>query len=58
MSGANLTTAGNITVGGTKINRTGALTLDVSSGISLDAGTGIVYLKDNNHTYGSFRNPC
>ena len=64
MSGANLTTAGtvttggNITVGGTKINRTGALTLDVSSGISLDAGTGIVYLKDNNHTYGSFRNPA
>ena len=37
MSGANLTTGGNITVGGTKINRTGALTLDVSSGISLDA---------------------
>ena len=63
MSGANLTTAGtlttggNITVGGTKINRTGALTLDVSSGISLDGGTGIVTLKDNNHTYGSFRNP-
>ena len=62
MSGANLTTAGtvttggNITVGGTKINRTGALTLDVSGNISLDADGGIVYLKDNNLQYGSFRN--
>jgi|DEB0MinimDraft_4_1074332.scaffolds.fasta_scaffold00381_7 hypothetical protein len=57
-SGANVTTGGNITVGGNTISRTGALTLDVSSGISLDAGTGIVYLKDNGITYGSLRNPA
>ena len=63
-SGANVetagtvTTGGNLTMGGNTINRTGALTLDVSSGISLDAGTGIVYLKDNGVTYGSLRNPA
>jgi len=63
-SGANVetagtvTTGGNLTMGGNTINRTGALTLDVSSGISLDAGTGIVYLKDNGITYGSLRNPA
>jgi hypothetical protein len=60
-AGANLTTAGtvatggNITVGGTKINRTGALTLDVSGNISLDADGGNVYLKDDGTTYGNLK---
>ena len=41
-SGANVTTSGTVTtggnliMGGANIQRTGALTLDVSSGISLD----------------------
>jgi hypothetical protein len=52
-SGANVTTAGEITVGGTKINRTGALTLDVSGNITLDADGGNVYLKDGGTTYGT-----
>ena len=55
-SGANVTTGGNITVGGTKINRTGALTLDVSGNISLDADGGNVYLKDAGTTYGNLKN--
>ncbi len=59
MSGANLTTAGtlatggSITVGGTKINRTGALTLDVSTNLILDADTAI-QLKDDGTLYGRF----
>ena len=61
-SGANVTTAGtvqtggNITMGGAKINRTGALTLDVSTDITLDAGGGDVFLKDDGTTYGSLTN--
>lgn len=58
-AGANLTTAGtvatggSITVGGTKINRTGALTLDVSTNLILDADTAI-QLKDDGTLYGRF----
>ena len=61
MSGANLTTAGtlatggSITVGGTKINRTGALTLDVSTNLILDADTAI-QLKDGGTLYGRIIN--
>jgi len=57
-TGGTVTTGGNVTMGGTTISRTGVLTLDVSSNINLDAGTGITYLKDNGITYGSFRNPA
>jgi hypothetical protein len=57
-TGGTVTTGGNVTMGGTTISRTGVLTLDVSSNINLDAGTGILYLKDNGITYGSFRNPA
>ncbi len=59
MSGANLTTAGtlttgsSITVGGPKINRTGTLTLDVSTNLILDADTAI-QLKDDGTLYGRF----
>jgi hypothetical protein len=54
--GANVTTAGtvatggSVTVGGTNINRTGSLTLDVSANISLDADGGNIYLKDGGTT--------
>ena len=57
-TGGTVTTGGNVIMGGTTISRTGVLTLDVSSNINLDAGSGIVYLKDNGVTYGSFRNPA
>ena len=57
-TGGTVTTGGNVTMGGTTISRTGVLTLDVTSNINLDAGSGIVYLKDNGITYGSFRNPA
>lgn len=60
-SGANVTTAGtvttggNVTMGGANIIRTGALTLDVSSNISLDADGGNVYLKDGGTQYGNLK---
>ena len=43
-------------MGGTTISRTGALTLDVSSNISLDADGGNIYLKDGGTTYGNLNN--
>lgn len=61
-SGANVTTAGtvatggNLTMGGATISRTGALTLDVSSNINLDADGGNIYLKDGGTTYGALKN--
>lgn len=61
-SGANLVTSGtvetggNLTMGGTTISRTGALTIDVSSNISLDADGGNIYLKDGGTTYGALKN--
>ena len=61
-SGANVTTSGTVTtggnliMGGANINRTGALTLDVSGNISLDADGGNVYLKDGGTTYGALKN--
>ena len=61
-SGANVTTSGTVTtggnliMGGANIQRTGALTLDVSGNISLDADGGNVYLKDGGTTYGALKN--
>lgn len=61
-TGANLVTSGtvetggNLTMGGATISRTGALTLDVSSNISLDADGGNIYLKDGGTTYGALKN--
>jgi len=58
-SGANVTTGGtvqtggNLTMGGATISRTGALTLDVSTDITLDAGNGVVNLKKAGTLYGS-----
>ena len=58
-SGANVTTAGtvatggNLTMGGSTIARTGALTLDASSTIHVDAGNGVVNLKKAGILYGS-----
>ena len=61
-SGANaihsgtVTTGGNLIMGGANIQRTGALTLDVSGNISLDADGGNIYLKDGGTTYGALKN--
>lgn len=54
-TGGTVTTGGNVTMGGANIIRTGALTLDVSSNISLDADGGNVYLKDGGTQYGNLK---
>ena len=51
-----VTTGGNLIMGGTTISRTGVLTLDVSSNISLDADGGNVYVKDGGTQYGNLKN--
>ena len=55
-TGGTVTTGGNLTMGGTTISRTGVLTLDVSSNISLDADGGNVYVKDGGTQYGNLKN--
>lgn len=52
-SGANVTTAGQITLGNANIVRTGSVTIDATANISLDADGGNVYLKDGGTQYGA-----
>lgn len=66
-SGANVTMAGtvtansgvivdNITIDGTEIDSSGALTLDAGNVINLDAGLGQVYIKDDGSNFILFQN--
>jgi hypothetical protein len=52
-SGANVTTAGSITLGNANIIRTGSVVVDATANITLDADGGNVYLKDGGTQYGA-----
>ena len=52
-SGANVTTAGSITLGNANIIRNGSVVVDATANITLDADGGNVYLKDGGTQYGA-----